>query len=94
MVKKFDFSIALAISNLIRYLNLNKFLDLDLSKFRLFNLSKTSTISFLLFHIILYILLPISFFLTIFTKISKHFAYSIKVVFNIKVNSIVILLKA
>ena len=53
-VKKFDSSVILALSTLIAFLNLGKFLDLNLGKFQLFELAKISIDLFLFFFIYFY----------------------------------------
>ena len=70
-IGKFNFFIISISWILLELLDLEKFLDLDLGKFQLFNLAKTLNILFSLFFIFLHLLLPIFFFSTIFIDINK-----------------------
>ena len=76
---------------MIDLLDLDKSLDLGLSKFQ--HLAKISTILQLIFLIFLYLLLPILFLSTISTNTNKYFANFIKVILSIKVIGLAILLK-
>ena len=89
-VKRLSSSIALI---LWIFLDIDKFSDLNLSKFQLFDLNKILTILFSLFLIILYLLLPNSSFLIISTNTKKWFTDFVKINLNIKLGDLAILLK-
>ena len=89
-VKKLDYFV---VPVLWTFLDLDKFLDLNLYIFRIFDLNKILTILFSLFLIILYLLLFILFFSTISNNTSKNFINFIKNILSTKVNSLVILIK-
>ena len=91
-VKKLDSFIISAIPTLIRFLDLDKFLDLNLSKFQLFNLAKISTNLFLIFFIYLFLLPPASSSLILFINTNKYFTNLLKIVLGIKITSLAILL--
>ena len=76
-VQKLDFSIAFIFWS---FLALNKFLNLGLNKFQLFNLAKISIILFSLFFYLFIFTTINSIFFNYITNINKYFANFINVV--------------
>ena len=75
------------------FLDLYKFLELNFSKFRFFDLGKFLTTLFLLFSKFLYSPSPNLFFLATFTHEYKYFANLIRVIISIEISRLAILPK-
>ena len=73
------------------FLNVEKYLNLDLGKFQVVN--KILTVLFRFSLILLYFSSQIPSFLTVFSNTSKYFTYFVKVILSIEVSNLAYLLK-